>query len=348
MPQGTRVRVASVGLGWVTTHRHIPALRRCPQARLVGVIDHEPHRAEAVAQELKLPFWATSQSAADVAWVDQVDAVTIGTPPLTHTALVSSYLKAGKHVLVEKPMAMTPGEAEQLSALAVAQDRVLAVVHNFQFTRSVRRVKQMMAERQLGEIRSIWAVQLSNPRRRLPSWYEQLPLGLFYDESPHFFYLLRALTGTEPEFRSIDVVRSRQGSETPAKISAQLDADGIPVQVDMNFEAPLSEWHVGVLGTNMAAFVDVFRDILVTTPNDETHLGRDILRTSASAGWSHLVGTVKSGLLLATGRLSYGNDEVVRKFCLACQGERSALAGIAASDGAAVVGMQHRVIEASR
>jgi scyllo-inositol 2-dehydrogenase (NADP+) len=342
------VRVASVGLGWVTTHRHIPALRRCPQARLVGVIDHEPQRAERVAHQLKLPLSATAQSATDVPWVDQVDAVTIGTPPLTHTSLVRDYLKAGKHVLVEKPMAMTVDEAQELSDLAVEHDRVLAVVHNFQFTRSVLKVQQMIQDGRLGEIRSIWAIQLSNPRRRLPTWYEQLPLGLFYDESPHFFYLLRALTGSEPEFRSIDVLRSRDGSQTPAKITAQLEADGVPIQVDMNFQAPLSEWHVGLLGTDMAAFVDVFRDILVTTPNDKTHLGRDILRTSASATWSHLAGTVKSGLLLAAGRLTYGNEEVIRKFCLACQGELSALTGIAASDGAAVVGMQHRVIAASR
>ena len=143
------------------------------------------------------------------------------------------------------------------------------------------------------------------------------------------------------------MLRSRDGAKTPVKITALLDAEGIPVQVDMNFDAPLSEWHIGLLGTKKAAFVDVFRDILVTVPNDGTHFGRDILRTSASAGWTHLAGTVTSGLLLMTGRLAYGNDEVVRKFCLACQGQSSALAGISAADGAAVVGMQHRVIQAS-
>lgn len=342
-----RIRIASIGLGWVTTNRHIPALRRCPQARLVGVIDHQPGRAESIAGQIKVPHWATAQSAAEVSWLDRVDAVTIGTPPRSHYSLVRSYLEAGKHVLVEKPMAMTVAEAEELSALAIERDRVLAVVHNFQFTRSVRRVKQMIEDGRIGEIRSIWAVQLSNPNRRLPTWYEQLPLGLFYDESPHFFYLLRALTGCDPEFRSIDVLQSRNGGHTPAKITALLDARGIPVQVDMNFDAPLSEWHIGVFGTRRAAFVDVFRDILVVVPNDGTHLGRDILRTSASAGWSHVAGTLKSGVLLMAGRLSYGNDEVVRNFCLACQGQRGALAGISAADGAAVVGMQHRVIGAT-
>jgi scyllo-inositol 2-dehydrogenase (NADP+) len=346
--EATPIRVASIGLGWVTTNRHLPALRRCAQAQLLGVIDRQPGRAERIARETKLPLSATARSADEVSWLDQVDAVTIGTPPLTHYSLVRGYLEAGKHVLVEKPMAMTVAEAEELTTLAAERGRVLAVVHNFQFMGAVRRLKRMMADGGLGEIRSIWAVQMSNPKRRLPTWYEELPLGLFYDESPHFFYLLRTLADREPEFRSIYVLRSRDGAETPAKITAQLDAGGIPIQVDMNFQAPLSEWHIGVLAAKRAAFVDVFRDILVTVPNDRTHLGRDILRTSAIAGWSHLVGTVRSGTRSVAGRLTYGNDEVVERFCRACQGEANAVAGISASDGTAVVKMQHHVVEAAR
>ncbi len=297
---------------------------------------------------MRLPYSATAKSAAEVPWLDQIDAVTIGAPPQSHYSLALSYLESGKHVLVEKPMAMTVTEAEELTSLARDRNLVLAVVHNFQFARSVRRVKSLIADGSLGEITSVWAVQLSNPKRRLPTWYEQLPLGLFYDESPHFFYLVRAITGCEPEFRSISVVQNKAGTETPAKITAVLDANGIPVQIDMNFTAPLSEWHIGVMGTKRAAFVDVFRDILVAIPNDGAHLGRDILRTSAAASWAHLVGTVQSGRLLTAGRLFYGNDEVVMKFCLACQGERNALAGISAADGVTVVKMQHRIVEAAK
>src|SRR5207245_9178566 len=127
-----------------------------------------------------------------------------------------------------------------------------------------------------------------------------------------------------------------------------LDADGLSAQVDMNFQAPLSEWHIGVLGTGRAAFIDVFRDVLVVVPNDRSHLGRNILRTTLSASWSHLAGSVKSGVLLAAGRLSYGNDEVVHRFCLACQGDSGALGGISGLDGLAVVRMQQDVVEAAR
>jgi predicted dehydrogenase len=342
------VQIAAVGLGWVTTNRHIPAIRRCRHAKLVGLVDHQPGRSERIARELGVPLFATATNASEVQWLDRIDAVTIGTPPRTHHALATTYLEAGKHVLVEKPLAMTVDEAQQLIALAVEREHVLAVVHNFQFMRSARRVKQMMEDGALGEIQSIWAAQLSNPRRRLPTWYEPLPLGLFYDESPHLFYLLRHLTGCEPRFRSIDVVPARDGTATPVKITALLEAEGLPIQIDMNFRAPLSEWHVGVFGSKGAGFVDMFRDILVVVPNDGLHLGRDILRTSIIAGWSHMAGTVKSGVLLRSRRLDYGNGEVIRRFCLAGLGDRGALAGMSASDGVAVVSMQHQVIEAAK
>ena len=347
MDSSPPLRVAAVGLGWVTTHRHIPSLKRCLQARLVGVIDHEAGRSDRVAHELGVRS-ATVEKAEDVPWLNEVDAVTVGAPPGAHYDLARSYLEAGKHVLVEKPMAMTVGEAKELSALASERNRILAVVHNFQFTRSIKQAKRMIEGGQLGELREIWGIQLSNPRRRLPVWYEQLPLGLFYDESPHFFYLLRLLAGHELQFRSIYVDPGQGGRATPKKITALLGAGNLAVQIDMHFEAPVSEWHIVLLGTKCAVGIDLFRDLLVIVPNDNSHLGRDILRTSAAAGFGHLMGTLKSGLGTVTGRLTYGNDEVMRRFCLACQGEVEAISGISASDGIAVVSMQHTVIAGVR
>ena len=347
MTEDSRLRVAAVGLGWVTTHRHIPAVRRSSQGRLVGVVDHQPGRAEAAARNLGLSLWATANEAGEVPWLDKVDAVTIGTPPRTHHPLARSYLQAGKHVLVEKPMAMTVDQAQALCELAIEQERTLAVVHNFQFARSVGGAIDVLKAGRLGELKSIWAVQMSNPLRRLPTWYGDLPLGLFYDESPHFFYLLRALAPATPEFRSIVVVPDPKGTSTPSKITAHLVSGRIPIQVDMNFQAPLSEWHIALLGSRQAALIDVFRDILIVVPNDREHLGRDILRTSLVAGWGHLVGTATSGLRVMAGRLDYGNDELFRRFFAACRGDSAALQGISASDGLAVVSMQHRVIEAS-
>lgn len=336
-----RLRVAAVGLGWVTVNRHLPWLRRCPDVELVGVIDPRPERVSAIAAQQKIRPGIGSRPQ-DVAWLDEVDAVTIGTPPQTHVALVQSFLAAGKHVLVEKPMAMNPTEASRLVQAAQASGLTLAVVHNFQFARATRRLQQMRRDGELGELLGIAAVQLSNPNRRLPSWYQDLPLGLFYDESPHLLYLVRSLLAEEPTIVRADVVPSRSGQATPALVDLRFDGP-VPATITMRFEAPVSEWHLAVLGSKRLAVVDVFRDVLVVTPNDRRHGPADIMRTSGATIISHLWGVAQSGGLLLTGRLSYGNDEVIRRFVHACQTGQPP-AGISAVDGLRVVELQHQVL----
>src|SRR5438445_9585513 len=95
------VRIASIGLGWVTTNRHIPAITRCTEAHLIGVIDHNPIKAEAIRARLKLHFASTPDDPLGLKWLDEFDAVTIGAPPSAHFELARTYLESDKHVLVE-------------------------------------------------------------------------------------------------------------------------------------------------------------------------------------------------------------------------------------------------------
>jgi scyllo-inositol 2-dehydrogenase (NADP+) len=342
-----RLRVAVVGLGWVATHRHLPWLRRNPDVTVAGVVDRNPDRAEATAKQFHVTSWAgASGSPADVSWLDSVDAVSIAAPPRAHHALARAWLEAGRHVLLEKPMAMAPGEAADLEQLAAAAGRTLAVVHNFQFARSVLRARALLASGRLGELVGLSAVQLSSPRRRLPAWYEDLPLGLFYDESPHFMYLVQAITGTPARLLDARVVASTAGRNTPHRVTAAMESGGVPIQLDMMFEAPISEWHLAVLGSEATAVVDVFRDILVVLPSDGAHGARDILRTSSAAIRGHVWGTFASGVRLFSGRLPYGNDEVIRRFVQAVRTGASP-DGISAADGRRVVELQHAVLDHS-
>lgn len=340
-----RLRVAVVGLGWVALNRHLPALRRRPDVEVAGVVDRSAEKAAAVARRLGIRRSAgTAGSPDDVHWLEEVDAVTIATPPASHHPLAAAWLEAGRHVLVEKPFAMTRAEAGDLARRAAASRRVLAVVHNFQFARSLRRARRLLDGGRLGELRAVWATQLSNPRRRLPRWYEELPLGLFADESPHLFYLVRAFAGAGVTVGDARVTASTEGRRTPNSVSVGFENGSVPARLDMRFEAPVSEWQLALLGSEALAVVDLFRDILVVVPNDGAHAARDILSNSAHALAGHIWGTAASGARMVFGRLDYGNDEVVRRFVEATRtGE--APAGMGFEDGAAVVGLQHAVID---
>ena len=108
------LNVAVVGLGWVATSRHIPAIIRHPGCRLVGVIDREQSKAAAVAERFELLNHAASTTLRDVSWFDRVEAVTIGAPPFAHHDLACAALDLGKHVLTEKPFAMTSAEGKAM------------------------------------------------------------------------------------------------------------------------------------------------------------------------------------------------------------------------------------------
>src|SRR4029079_1514852 len=142
---------------------------------------------------------------AAVPWLDQVEAVVVATTPFTHFDTIRAALRLGKHVLTEKPFAMTVGEGKELVALAKDTGRVLAIVHNFQFARSTRALIRDIEGGALGNIRGVVARQYGNPGRRLPTWYQDLPLGLFYDESPHLLYLLRRLSPAPLHLLACDV-----------------------------------------------------------------------------------------------------------------------------------------------
>jgi len=337
--------VAAIGLGWVSLHRHLPVMRRDAAFDLAGLIDRRGGHAAAVAQRLGVPRHHAGEGLAGVPWLGEIDAVVIGAAPAAHAALIREALSLGKHVLTEKPFVMTPAEGEALVALARERRRVLAVVHNFQFARSTRRLLAELHAGRFGALRFLHARQLGNPLRRLPAWYDELPLGLFYDESPHMFYLLRALAPAPLRLLHAGVHRSTTGKRTPAWISAHYAAGqaAIPVRLDMAFEAPLSEWHVSLGGERRFGDLDVFRDIYVPLPNDGAHTTWPVLRTSLRATWSHWVQHLLSGPGHLAGTLRYGNDEVFRRFAAAARSGTEP-EGIGAEDALAVLRMQHEVI----
>jgi predicted dehydrogenase len=81
-----------------------------------------------------------------------VDAVIVATPTTTHYGLALAALQAGKHVLVEKPIATRTAEAEELCELAERNGRVLMVGHVFLYNRAIRRAKEYLKEGRIGEV----------------------------------------------------------------------------------------------------------------------------------------------------------------------------------------------------
>ena len=119
-------------------------------SRVVWVVDTDRLRLEQV--QGRFPGVRTSDSAIDAFGDPEVDAVVVATPTSTHYPLVKAALEHDKHVLVEKPIATSVDEGEELVELAGSRQRVLLVGHVFIYNTGVQHVKACIEEGGLGRL----------------------------------------------------------------------------------------------------------------------------------------------------------------------------------------------------
>ncbi|WP_406656589.1 Gfo/Idh/MocA family oxidoreductase [Methanolobus sp. ZRKC2] len=123
----------------------------------------------AERQEFVTSLYPTVDVTDDVESVfkdSQIDAVVIATPVATHFDLTTRALESGKHVFVEKPMAKTPEEVEEIGILAKKNNLVAMVGHTFLYNAAVRYLKKLIDSGELGEIRYIYSQRLNLGRIR--------------------------------------------------------------------------------------------------------------------------------------------------------------------------------------
>ena len=347
------IRVGIIGSGNIVRTRHLPALRTLRHlARVVGISDTHADRAGELARAFSIPRFDSNKpdSIEAISWMAGVDALVVATPPPTHGTLVNQALALNKHVLVEKPFVVDL--AQGVSAIAAAQERglVLAVNHNFQFSRGFTKLGDALLHNRLGELRGVYSLQLSNDARRLPAWSETLPLGLFYDESPHVFYLLAAFADAFPCLVSSYMLHASNGTRTtPHLLSLELNAGTLPGSIHIDFESPICEWVFAVLGDRGIGFVDLFRDIYTYLPNDGQHLMREVLTSSGLATVQHWRGFVQNGWSYLRSSLLYGFDTIYRNFFSAINtSDPSVVARHSGSVGLQVNQLQYDVVAAAR
>jgi predicted dehydrogenase len=332
-----KIKLALIGAGNIMRTRHLPALKsNLNRFELTGILDPSAERAKEVASHFGIPNHAAVKPGrlCEEKWFQDSEAVIIATPPKTHASAVEACLLANKHVLVEKPFVTSLEEGARLVSLAEQRQRILAVNQNFQFSSSFQRLETLLERGDLGAIRSFYCIQFSNDTRRLPSWGDELPLGLFYDESPHAFYLLRRFSKGELSIADVSYRKSLRTNNTPQILDINLFANGIPATVYSNFESPICEWYFIVFGDQKYAMVDLFRDIITVLPNDGQHLMKEVFTTSFLATIQHWRGFVRNGFKYIRKRLHYGMDCTHRNFHAAITtGDQEILFNMTGRDG---------------
>jgi predicted dehydrogenase len=158
------IQIAQIGIGYWGPNllRNLIANENCV---VKTVADLSKERRDYVSR--LYPSVITTDNLDDIFNDIDIDAIVIATPVRTHFDLVIRGLKSGKHVLVEKPMATSVTEVEQIESLANEQKLVAMVGHTFLYNTAVRYIKQLIDNGDLGEIRYIYSRRLNLGRIRM-------------------------------------------------------------------------------------------------------------------------------------------------------------------------------------
>lgn len=157
------LNIAQIGIGYWGPNllRNLMTNKRCNVTR---VVDLSADRRDYVNG--LYPAVKTSDDVMDVINDPEIDAVVIATPVKSHFELAMAALKAGKHILVEKPMATSSAEIEEMEKVATEKKLTAMAGHTFIFNAAVRYVKELIDSGTLGEVRYICSQRLNLGRIR--------------------------------------------------------------------------------------------------------------------------------------------------------------------------------------
>lgn len=142
------VRYAIIGCGMIAKY-HVAAIQNCAEAQAVGVCGNDPVRARAFAQQHDLVAYPSTEAI----WADDgIDAVCICTPSGVHAAYALEAIAHGKHVLIEKPMALSVADCDRILREAQKKSVLVGVVSQLRFSPAIVQVKRAMERGVLGKL----------------------------------------------------------------------------------------------------------------------------------------------------------------------------------------------------
>lgn len=224
MPSATarKVRLGIIGCGNVTERRHLPALRRVSGVKVNALADTDAARLERVAEKFGVPSRFTNYR--ELIEREEIDAVAICVPPGLHTEMALSSIEAGKHVFIEKPLALKLEECDILSERAASRVELKVMVgFNLRWHRLLRAARETIRRGEPGDIKLVRTALTSGVRLRddFVDWRKarQSGGGALFELGVHHFDLLRFLFAREIE----EVYASSLSGDETAIVAARMN-----------------------------------------------------------------------------------------------------------------------------
>ncbi len=258
-------RIAVVGCGYWGVN-HVRVYRNLLGAGAVVAVDPDQQGLNRIRD--LFPEVEVSTDYASI--LDKVDAVVLATPPKTHASLAEAALRAGCHVLVEKPLACSTVEAEGLIVAAHRAGVILMTGHTFEYNPAVWKLRDIVRSGELGQVCHIDAARLNLGRY-------QSDVNVFWDLAPHDISIMNYLLDAAP---TSVMAWGRHNEPVPLEDIGCLRLEygdiGVSGQVHVSWLDPRKVRRVTVVGTKkMAVYDDLDVDERIKIYDKSIEFGND-------------------------------------------------------------------------
>jgi virulence factor len=256
-----KTRMGIVGLGGIAQRAYLPVLANLETVDLAVIMSRRPEAVEQLRARYHVPAGVTDMS--DFLRQDLQAAVVL-TPSPTHFEIVSTLLKAGVDVLVEKPATLSSRETALLGELAEQSSRVVMIAFNRRFAPLYKQAKDLFAGRRV----ALCVAEKHRERAANPSLFDH-----YSEEAIHMIDLLRWYGGEARAISTRSLVRN--GKLTDAASLVAFDGDGIGV-LTASLEGGGWLERVTLHGEGLSVQVDAFRELRVLHGKEDQVLGREM------------------------------------------------------------------------
>ncbi len=254
-----------VGCGAAATVAHLPAWHALKDIEIVAAYDPNEEAAINAAKRWGIPniYKELSQMLEN----EKLDFIDICSPPQTHRQIAIQAMEAGLHVLVEKPMALSVKEAEEMISSARKHNSKLCVVHNHLFNPAFQKVKTLVDSGAIGDLLAV-EIHLLCGKEGYPTmqnhWFHDpsLPGGMLNENTPHPAYLALAFLGTISSVQAVARKYNQYPWAREDELKVLLKGEkGLGV-FTASFNSPREFLTLNVFGTKAFVHVDHITQIM--------------------------------------------------------------------------------------
>jgi predicted dehydrogenase len=247
-PSARGLRVALVGCGYWGS-KHVRVLHGTDGVDGLVLVDSREDRMRSLARSYKISRCYPALGPA----LKHVDAVVVATPPSTHVPLALAAIRAGKHVLVEKPLAPTSAGARTLVKAAADAGVVLMVGHTFEYNPAVRKLAELVRSKELGDLYYVDSA-------RLNLGLCQNDVNVILDLAPHDVSIINYVLGRRPVAVQAWASRHAHRLEDVAYLRLYyddcLDDGGLSAHIHVSWLDPCKVRRITAVGSKKMAVYD--------------------------------------------------------------------------------------------